>query len=303
MIALWLALAVAAAPPAAAKVDPAPANPVDALRQAKDSFDYGSYDQAAKLAEQLTTTHALERPQDQMEAYRILGLARFFLHESVAAQDAFLNLLSLDPDYQLDPFYVPPQAISFFESVRSQNQTLLQPIRERRRAAEQAIAAEEEARQKLLAQAKAPPPEEPKVKVVNVRVERHNPALALLPFGVGQFQNGNPKLAWGLLVSEVAVAGTSFGTFWWLELKNGTLQPSQNNSAALVRDVSNATGATFFALWAFGIGEALWHFNSTVTVREEEAPAQPAKPAAAPKASVSFAPLPGGGMGTFALHY
>ncbi len=307
MSALWLSLALALAaapPPTAPKADPPAAlqNPGDALRQAKNSFDYGSYEPAAKLAEQLIATHALERPQDQIESYRLLGLARFFLHQNAAAQDAFLNLLSLDPDYQLDPFYVPPQAIAFFEGVRSQNQALLQPIRERRRAAQEALRAEEEARQKLLSQAKAPP-EEPKVKVVNVRVERHNPALALLPLGVGQFQNGNPKLAWGLLVSEAALAGTSFGTFWWIQFKNGTLAPSQNNSAAIVRDVSNATGGAFFALWAFGIGEALWHFNSTVTVREEEAPAQPAKPAPPPKASLNFAPLPGGGMANLALRY
>ena len=305
LLCLWL---LAAAPAAPAKADPAPTvqNPSEALRQAKNSFDYGSYEQAAKLAEQLIDTHALERPQDQIEAFRLLGLSRYFEHQPAPARDAFLNLLSLDPDYQLDPFYVPPQAIAFFEGVRTDNQALLQPIRQRRREAQQALQLEEEARKKLLTQARAPP-EEAKVKLVNVRVERHSPAIALLPFGAGQFQNGNPKLAWGLLVPEAVLGATSvFGYAWYLlhRLPDGNFEPQDYSAALAMRAVQISSGAAFFGLWAFGAGEALWHFNSTVTVREEDAPAQPAaKPAPGASIKASLGPIPGGAMGSVAVRF
>ncbi|MHB8416478.1 MAG: hypothetical protein ACYDCL_00270 [Myxococcales bacterium] len=315
MTALWLGLLLAApapAPPPAARAEPAALqNPVEALRQAKNSFDYGSYEQAAKLAEQLVETHALERPQDEIEAFRLLGLARYFQHQAVPARDAFVNLLSLDPDYQLDPFYVPPQAIAFFESVRSDNQALLQPIRERRRAAQEALRLEEEARQKLLTQMKTPP-EVPKIKLVNVRVERHSPAIALLPFGAGQFQNGNPKLAWALLIPEAVLAATSVLCYSWYllhRLPDGNFDAQDYNAAIAVRAVQISAGGAFLGLWAFGAGEALYHFNSTVTVREEEAapqtpPQQPAKPApSGPAVKAAIGPIPGGAMGSLAVRF
>ncbi len=307
MIALSVLLLAAAAPaPPAAPAETAPAqSPGETLRQAKNSFDYGSYEQAAKLAQQLVDAHALERPQDQIEAYRLLGLSRYFQHQEAPARDAFLNLLSLDPDYQLDPFYVPPQAIAFFEGVRTENQALLQPIRERRREAQHALELEEEARKKLLTQAKAPP-DDAKVKVVNVRVERHSPALALLPFGAGQFQNGNPKLAWGLLVPEVVLGAASvFGYSWYLlhRLPDGNFNAQDYDTAIAMRAVQIGSGAAFLGLWAFGAAEALWHFNSTVTVREEDAAPQKPPQGSGVKASASVTPVPGGAMGSVALRF
>ncbi len=321
--------------PAAASATPAPssppatpapadafvvANPAETLRQAKNNFDYGNYTSAAQMTDQLLGSRQLDRTADQLEAYRILGLSRFFLKQTAPAQNAFLNLLALDPDYQLDPFYVPPQAIAFFESVRTDNQALLQPIRERRRATREAQRQEEAARQKLLAQTR-PGEAEPKVTVVNVwRQEQHSPLLALVPFGAGQFQNGSPRLGWTLLATEGALAGTSIFCYAWYEthrLPDGNFTSADYSSAFAVRDAQIGTGAAFFAAWAFGIGEAFYHFRATVTVKEENttpatAPANsqtPAPPAPAPSPpgpsapQAAIVPIPGGAAGTLMLRF
>jgi hypothetical protein len=318
MIALChLLLLAATASPAALPANaaaPPVAGPAETLRQAKNTFDYGNYTSAAAMTDQLLSSRQLDRTADQVEAYRILGLSRFFLHQSVPARDAFLNLLSLDPDYQLDAFYVPPQAISFFENVRTDNQALLQPIRERRRATQEAQRQEEEARQKLLAQTR-PADTGPKVTVVNIwRPERHSALLALVPFGAGQFQNGSPKLGWPLLATEGALAGTSIFCYAWYDLHrlpDGNFTSADYNSAFAVRAVQISTGATFFALWAFGAGEALFHFQGTVTVKDEETtsptPPPPSSPApSAPRTSApqaAIVPIPGGAVGSLMFRF
>ena len=308
------ATAPAAAPAPTAPSEPfVVANPAETLRQAKNTFDYGNYNSAAAMTDQLLASKQLDRAADQQEAYRILGLSRFFLKQTAPAQNAFLNLLALDPDYQLDPFYVPPQAIAFFESVRTDNQALLQPIRERRRATREAQRQEEAARQKLLSQTK-PGEAEAKVTVVNVwRQSQHSPLLALLPFGAGQFQNDSPRLGWALLATEGALAGTSIFSYAWYEthkLPDGNFTSSDYSSAFVVRGVQIGTGAAFFAFWAFGVGEAFFHYKSTVTVKEENTtpttapaanPAPSPPPASAPQAAI--VPIPGGAAGSVMFRF
>jgi hypothetical protein len=315
-----------ASTPAAATAAPGPAepfvvaNPAETLRQAKNTFDYGNYASAAQMTDQLLTSRQLDRAADQEEAYRILGLSRFFLKQTAPAQNAFLNLLALDPDYQLDPFYVPPQAIAFFESVRTDNQALLQPIRDRRRATHEAQLQEEAARQKLLSQTKPGEAEQPKVTVVNVwRQTQHSPLLALLPFGAGQFQNDSLKLGWTLLATEGVLAGTSIFGYAWYEthrLPDGNFTSSDYSNAFIIRGVQIGTGAAFFAEWAFGVGEALYHYRPTVTVKEEStAPAPAAAPATAPAPSgppsgaggsapqAAIVPIPGGAEGSLSFRF
>ncbi len=296
MIALALLL-FAAAPPAA---PPPPASPTELLRQARDNFAYGSYQAAATIADRLAGARLLERPADQIEALRLLGLARFFLGDPDRARQAFVNLLSLDPDYQLDPFYVPPQAIAFFEKIRRENEALLTPIRERRRATQEAQRLEDEARARLLAQTTPPPAAAP--RVVRERVERRSPAVALLPFGAGQFQNGNSWLGFTLLGAELATAAASVVAYAWIEqqrLPDGNFRPQDTAAVANVRTAQISTGALFYALWAFGIGEAFWHFSSTVVVPEgRSGPDGEKSPVHA-----SLDPLPGGAAGSLAVEF
>ncbi len=142
-------------------------DPTEQLHLAQATFQYGDYAGATRILDVLTQARNLERTQDQIEAYRLLGLSRFFLNQLEPSVHAFVELLSLDPDFQLDPLYVPPQAVAFFETVRRNNKDLLDPIRLRRRATQEATAQEEAARQRFLSQGTAAPP-----RVIHERIDR-----------------------------------------------------------------------------------------------------------------------------------
>src|SRR5262249_20037746 len=146
-IALLAALLLAQAPPAD---DEARAS-VEAMNRARATFEYGDYPQASKLLSALVETGRFESAPLRAEAYRLLGLALFYQGRRGESYSAFLEYLYLDPDAELDPFYVPPAAVSFFDSVKKEAEPKLAPLRAQKRAEQEAqkrVAAEEAERRK-----------------------------------------------------------------------------------------------------------------------------------------------------------
>ena len=192
--ALWLLPAAAglAAPPAA-------------LNRAKARYEFGAYADAAGAVRELLARRK-DLPEDEVvEAYRILGLSEYQLGDRSAARAAFVNLLSVDPDYALDPFLVPPPMVEFFDRVKRDAEPELAPLRERRRQLREQERLAEEARRKLLAEeaARSGPPS--KVVLVQERVYLFN----WLPFGAGQFQNGDNGKGTAIAVSQVLLGAVN----------------------------------------------------------------------------------------------
>ena len=92
---------------------------IDAMNHARVTFEYGDYAQASKLLSALLEAGRFESLQMRAEAYRLLGLSLFYQGRKGDAYSAFLEYLYINPDAELDPFYVPPAAVSF--SVRTPN--------------------------------------------------------------------------------------------------------------------------------------------------------------------------------------
>src|SRR5712664_1436228 len=123
----------------------------DAMARARVTFEYGDYAQASKLLSALVEVGRFESAQLRAEAYRLLGLSLFYQGRKGEAYSAFLEYLFLEPDAELDPFYVPPAAVSFFEKVKKEAEPQLAPIRAQRRAEAEArkkVAAEEAERRR-----------------------------------------------------------------------------------------------------------------------------------------------------------
>jgi hypothetical protein len=182
--------------------------------------------------------------------------------------------------------------------VRSDNQALLQPIRERRRAAQEAMRQEEEARARLLNQGQPTQPPQ----IVREQVIRPSPAVALLPFGVGQFQNGDTGLGVAFAVTEAVAAIASVSCYVWVESQrspSGYFPSSVYNTAVTVRDVQIATGIAFFVLWAGGAVEAILNLKAPSVVRIPEGSAPESKPGV----RASIAPTPTGASGILALDF
>jgi len=228
----------------------------------------------------------------------LLGLSHFFLNQLDAARLAFVQLLSLDPDYQLDPLYVPPQAIAFLDTVRRNNQDLLDPIRERRKATLEAAAQEEAARKRFLTLGAGAAP-----RTIRERVEKPSVWLALVPFGAGQFQNDDLGLGLTFLLTEAATLATSIGCYAWVEGLRGSdgfYSASNYQTALAARTTQIVAGGVFLGLVVGGATQALIARKPPhVIIEEDNAPARPAPP----KVGAGFAPVPGGGVGSFQVSF
>ena len=110
----WLLAALLLCAPALAAAQPA----ADLLGEANVALGAGDYKKARALAGQVARAPG-PADRDRAEAWRVLGLAYFYLGDRTGARAAFLEYLKLDPDGTLDAALVPPEATSLLEEVRN----------------------------------------------------------------------------------------------------------------------------------------------------------------------------------------
>src|SRR5207249_3885274 len=129
------------------KLDYGPAQPpagaesrgaIAALNRARVTFEYCDYAQASKLLAALLEAGRFDSLQMRAEAYRLLGLSLFYQGRKGEAYSAFLEYLYINPDAELDPFYVPPAAVAFFNQVKKEAEPRLAPLRAQKRAEQDA---------------------------------------------------------------------------------------------------------------------------------------------------------------------
>jgi hypothetical protein len=215
----------------------------------------------------------------------MLGIAEYQLGDTGAARTAFVNLLSVEPDYALDAFLVPPAIVEFFDRVKKEHEPALAPLRERRRELREQQRLAEEARRRLLAEeaARAGPP----TKIV--RLEERVYLLNWMPLGAGQFQNGDrgkgAAIAAGQLVlGLVNVSAIVFHnqiaedrTRTCISGQPGCSRPPYSDSdRSLLRQVEAAkyvSAALFWALYAYGVWDA--HQGYVPRVETEITPGRP----------------------------
>jgi tetratricopeptide (TPR) repeat protein len=264
------------------------------LKRAKDRYEFGAWADAAGAVRELLAKHPGLPEAQALEAWRILGLSEYQLGDRAAARSAFVSLLSIDPDYALDPFLVPPQIVEFFDRLKAEAEPQLQPLRERKRQLKEQERLAEEARRKLLAeeQARSGPP----AKVVIV--QEHVYMLNFLPFGVGQFQNGHATKGTIIAVSQVVLGVVNLGAI----LAHNTIAqdtsrrctvtspancsnpPIPDSDRALLHNidiVKYVSAGLFWAVYAYGVTDSLVHY--VPRIETEVTPSQ-----AAVKLSWSF---------------
>jgi hypothetical protein len=274
------------APPAPAEDERELPSAVEAMNRARVTFEYGDYPQAAKLLSALVTRGRFQSQTLRAEAYRLLGLALFYQGKKPEANSAFLEYLFLEPDAELDPFYVPPAAVSFFEQVKKEAEPRLAPIRARRKAQEEARqkTANEEAEKRRQREL-----EDERRKLLDLtpavekHVVQHEFWVSVLPFGVGQFQNGDRALGIGLATAEVLTGAASAGSALLIEELRDQASgkfanaggATQYRTAQRLDIVKWVTAVAFFGLWAGGAVQAAIRFQP-----EEQLPDRVAAPAA-----------------------
>jgi hypothetical protein len=242
------------------------------LKRAKDRFAFGAWADCAGTLRPFLARDPLLKDDEAVEAWRMLGLAEYHLGDRAAARAAFVNLLSFDPDYTLDPFLVPPPIVDFFDKVKRENEPDLAPLRERKRALREQQRLAEEAKRRLLAeeQARAGPP----TKVVKVQERIY--LLNWMPFGIGQFQNGEKSKGVAVAAGQLTLALVNVAAIvahsqiaddrsrMCTSSQPGcTSPPYTHGDRALLGNLSTVkyvSAGLFWGLYGYGVWDAHRHF-------------------------------------------
>jgi hypothetical protein len=142
-------------------------------------------------------------------------------------------------------------------------------------------------------------------------VVRNRRVLSFIPFGVGQLQNRQEALGYGLMISEVALASFSIATVVVQSRRGVALDELRRSGFAVDAEAENAKQAAWgtartVSFWAFaalavgGVIQAqLEYVPEFREIRTRPLPPELAPPPTQPKPTVSYAPYldeKGGGL-------
>ena len=217
---------------------------------------------------------ALLDPKNGLKERSLVSQARMYLGAALLAQgkteeakDTFEKLVLDDPTFDPDPLSFPGDAINTFIDVRS---SLLEQIRNAQQTALR-LAAERKAREEAEREKQRVWLEKVKAQAAEEKITvRHSRIVASLPFGAGQFQNGQPILGWAFLGTEVAaIAGTAvtYGMYLYARSRENEelrrpggdvnqLVPQYHQRAEDLRIANLAFAGAFVGIAATGIIQA-----------------------------------------------
>jgi hypothetical protein len=259
-----------------------PATPAVEFERGKNAFARGEYGRAVELLRPLVYPEVrLETEGEVVQAHRMLGVASLFENDPESARREFRKLLELRPDYRFDPLLDPPRVVDFFNIVVKDEEAELAVIEgKRRRREEELLARQRREAERLRAQ-----------QAVVLRYDHHPYAVNFIPFGAGQFQNGQRRKGWLFFGAESALAGVSIAAFttnfalFGIAPHRRCLVPQpidanglpqkcpamdidrtdENLSTNLLR-AQVVSGGLFFAVAIWGVVDALRHYESDVLV-------------------------------------
>jgi tetratricopeptide (TPR) repeat protein len=250
------------------------AQPSAEFERGRTAFERAEYARAIEILRPLLYPEIRLATEGQVvQAHRMLGVAHLFEKQNDLAAQEFRKLLQLRPDYRFDPLLDPPQVVDFFNGVLHDYEGELAQIEAKRRQAEQ----EEERRRLAYERGRGAP------TVVERRYARNSFTINFIPFGAGQFQNGDRRKGWTFLLSESALAAisvgalsTNFAVYGFRPHRGCVPQTNLDVSAPCKVDTSAedhsrlltriqvVSGGAFFAVAAWGIADAIRHFKPEV---------------------------------------
>lgn len=276
---------------------PARADAVSDLEKAHNAYVAHKYDDAATRLRALLDPQAgtLKDTDNIADARMYLGASLLAQNKKADAEGVFEQLLRDKPDYQPDSLRVTLQAIDALIDVRSRMREELASLQAERvrQAQEQKAKADAERQKAALRLAMLE-----KLASEETVVQRNSRWLALVPFGVGQFQNGQTALGWTFLATEsLLVLGSAVGqvvTLYNVNQMNAAVASGSTTAEGYHDRAWDAYVATdlFTAGFALVALAGIIHAQVTfvpehVTVRERPLPPISLAPL--------LLPLPGGG--------
>lgn len=243
-----LLVALAAAPAHAT-------TPAEDLQRARDAFVAGDCPTAIPLLHYLLYPKArLARSGDLVEAHVLLGVCSFETGDRTAASREFEEALYLQPDLAIGTERFSAAAVRHFDEQKAVIVERNRLDAERRRIAE-----ENERYKRLLASM--------------VVIETRPYYINFVPFGAGQFQNGQPRKAIAFAAAQGVTGAVSAGI--WLYLAgtygfNGVVPDEDNSFVRRLESIEIGAGIACLGLMAWGIVDSLRHYQPSVQRKPDE---------------------------------
>jgi hypothetical protein len=235
------------------------------LEKAHSAYVAHKYDEAETRLRALldAKTGPLKDADNVADARMYLGAVLVAESKKDDASRVFEQLILERPDYEPDPLRVSLESIDVFLDARSRLRDKLAAIQaERVRKAQDQQAKLEAERQKAAVRLAMLE----KLASEEVVIERNSRWKALVPFGVGQFQNGQDALGGVFLTAELAFALGSFvgagltlydaGQANEASKRRDASAPAYQQHAQLASLVGNLFAAGFFLSAAVGVAHA-----------------------------------------------
>lgn len=213
---------------------------------------------------------ALLDPKSGLKDRPLISQTRMYLGATLLqrgaqdeAKNVFNDLVLDDPTFEPDPLGFPGPAIDTFIDVRS---SLLQQIQSAQQTAAR-LAAEKKAKEEADRESQRAWLEKVKAQAAEEKITvRHSRVVASIPFGAGQFQNGQTALGCVFLGAEVlAISGTvvTYGMFRYArERVNETrgrtdqLDKQYDTRSEDIRLVNLGFAIGFLGVAAIGVAQA-----------------------------------------------
>jgi tetratricopeptide (TPR) repeat protein len=87
-----------------------------------DSYNDMNYDQTIHLSNLAIQEYGSYKPEELISIYQYRALSYFHLGDIDASRTAFISMLSLNPDIELDPVNISPKIIDFYDQLKNEYQ-------------------------------------------------------------------------------------------------------------------------------------------------------------------------------------
>ncbi len=223
------------------------ATPAERLSEAREACRLGNYDDAIPLLSYLLYPNArLSSAADLVEAHVLLGVAYYETGDRINAEREFEEALFLDANLTLDALLFSRGAVEFFDESK-------RDFAERTRRDNEAreLAAERDRLRQAIENM--------------VVIEQKQYFINFVPFGAGQFQNGQDGKGVFFFVSQSILGGTSFGLWVWQVGKygyNGSVPRDEVDTVFRLQQVQIVTGLACLGLMVGGIIDSLINYDA-----------------------------------------
>jgi tetratricopeptide (TPR) repeat protein len=176
------------------------------LERAKASYDAGRYAEGVERFREIldpSSANAVHEPLAVERARAYLAACLIAVGRNDEADAEIEKVIRNNPVYSPDAVAFPGKVVDRFIEIKSRLKGEIEAAFRARTAAEQAakVRAERQQREYLDSLQRLASQE--------TLIVRHSRLIAMIPFGVGQFQNGQDGLGYVFLVAESALAVTS----------------------------------------------------------------------------------------------